>query len=364
MENMYEDYEKTIKKEHSFGWTPKYETEFSTRLSLIEFLSISERTIQNLGWDLVYKEDKTIEAKRNEKAFGNERWTEAISATFEYGKIKVRSVSLGSEMWDFGRNSKRVKLFIHAFQETEKSFSKDELKKIVTENTTKDNWDDYVIPETLPTPGKVVEPKFYIPLIGGILLSILMALLLAKISISAGYIIGLFEFLVGITIGFVFKYLIKFSNYTNYDKLHYVLIGVIVLTYLLNQYFQYELILLENNYNRIGFFDFFKIRFKKGLSIGKLNTGWIGLVLSWIFQLVITYSVSVMAVVRNIAQFQIDRVAHEVIDFAFYHFVKDKTENQVRKELALKGWTERQKQDEVFEAIGALHITQEINRTT
>ncbi|MDD2965264.1 MAG: hypothetical protein PHU33_15050 [Bacteroidales bacterium] len=362
MEEKYKQYEKTIKKKHSFAWTPKYASEFTTRLSAKEFIAIAEKTFKDLGWDIVYQDDKSIEAKRSEKSLGTERWTEGITATFEYGKIQVKSVTLGNEMWDVGRNSKRVQLFIYAFQETEKSFDREELQNLVSEKETINNWDDYVVPDSLPKPDEVREPKFYIHIVGCSILTILIAFLLAKVSISGFYIIGLFEFLVGFIIGFTFKYLFKFSNFTNYDKLHYVILGTVGLTYLLNQYFQYEIILFENNYDRIGFFEFLKIKFEQGLTIKKLNTGWIGLLVHWILQLVITYYVTVMTVIRNLTKYQLDRVPPEVVDFAFYHFVKDKTEDQVRKELTLKGWTETQNQDEVFEAIGALQTTQDVNR--
>jgi hypothetical protein len=362
MEVKYKQYEKTIKKKHSFAWTPKYVSEFSSRLSAKEFIAVAEKTFKDLGWDIVYQDDTSIEAKRNQKSFGTKRWTEGITATFEYGKIKVKSVTLGNEMWDVGRNSKRVQLFIYAFQVTEKSFDRGELQNLVNEKETINNWDDYVVPDSLPKPYEIKEPKFFIPILGCSILSILIAFLLAKVSISGFYIIGLIEFLVGFAIGFTFKYLIKFSNFTNYDKLHYLILGTVGLTYLLNQYFQYEIILYENNYERIGFFEFLKIKFEQGLIIKKLNTGWIGLLIHWVLQLVITYYVTVMAVIRNLTKYQLDRVPHEVVDFAFYHFVKDKTEDQVRKELALKGWTEMQNQDEVFEAIGALQTTQDVNR--
>ena len=362
MEDKYKQYEKTIKKKHSFAWTPKYVSEFSTRLSAKEFIAIAEKTFEYLGWDIVYQDDKSIEAKRSEKSLGTERWTEGITATFEYGKIKVKSVTLGNEMWDVGRNSKRVQLFIYAFQETEKSFDKEELLGLVNEKETINNWDDYVVPDSLPIPDEIREPKFFIPIVGSLILSILIAFLLAKVSISGFYIIGLFEILVGFAIGFTFNYLIKFSNFTNYDKIRYVILGTIGLTYILNQYFQYEIILFENNYDRIGFFEFLKIKFEQGLTIKKLNIGWIGLIIYWVLQLVITYYVTVMGVIRNLTKYQLDRVPPEVVNFAFYHFVKDKTEDQVRKELALKGWTETQNQDEVFEAIGALQTTQEVNR--
>ena len=83
----YSTYEKNIKKSHRFGWTPKYTSEFKTRLSLHEFLIVAERTFNELEWVLVYQDDQTIEAKRKESSLGIERWTEGISATFEHGKI-------------------------------------------------------------------------------------------------------------------------------------------------------------------------------------------------------------------------------------------------------------------------------------
>ncbi|MFY8186939.1 MAG: hypothetical protein ACOVLC_03155 [Flavobacterium sp.] len=174
--------------------------------------------------------------------------------------------------------------------------------------------------------------------------------------------IGLFEFLVAISIGFVFKYLIQFSNFTNYTQLNQLLIGIIIFIYFLNIYFRYELIIYERQYNRIGFYEFLKIQFSEGLIIKSTNTGWIGLLIHWILQYVLTYYLASVFVVRNLTKYQLNRVPNEVFDFAFYHFFKDKNEGQVRIELASKGWTDAQSQDEVFEAIGALHTSQEINR--
>lgn len=362
MKEIYQQYEKTIKKKHSFAWTPKYVSEFSTRLNANEFIVVAEKTIKDLGWDLVYQDEKTIEAKRNKKSLGTERWTEGITATFTHGRVTVTSVSLGNEMWDIGRNSKRVQLFIYAFQETEKSFDKSDLQNLVNEKESVTNWDDYTVPESLPQPGDVREPNFYIPLLGCFVLSVLIGILLAKISTNGMYIIGLFELLVGLAIGLTVNYLVKFSNFTHYDKLYYLLIGTIGFTYILNQYAQYEIIMFENEYSRIGFYEFLKIKFEQGLIVKNMNTGWIGLLVHLGLQLVLTYYVLIMVFIKNLTKYQLERVPPEVVDFAFYHFVKDKTEDQVRKELALKGWTEKQLQDEVFEAIGALYTTHEVNR--
>lgn len=362
MKESLQIHEKTITKKHRFGWTPKFKEEFRTSLNNKLFISLAEKTFENLKWDLTYKNDQTIEAKRKENSYGIEKWTEAISASYSHGKVLVKSESLGNEIWDNGRNSKRVKLFIHAFKEIEKSFDKESLNKLEIEIDRKNNWDDYVIPKDLPKPEEAKKPNFTIPLIGGLVFSTLLAFIIAEISIHVIYVIGVFEFLAGLTIAFSLKYLIKTSNFTEFKKLQYLLIAMIILTYTLNQYFQYEIILNENNYERIGFLEFIKVSLEQGLTIKKVNTGWIGLLISWILQLVITYYVALSKLISTIAFYQLDRIPKEVLDFAFYHFIKEKSENEIRNELSQKGWSEKQNQDEVFEAIVAINSVQELTR--
>jgi hypothetical protein len=362
MKEKYQQYEKTIKKVHRLGWTPKYAQEFSTRLSNAEFMVIAVETFRNLDWEIVYQDEKTIEAKRNHHSLGFDRFTEGITATFEYGKIKVESVSLGNEMWDLGRNSKRVRLFIYAFQDTEKTIDKETLQNSIREKESVDNWDDYVIPDTLPEPNKTKEPNFQIQILGSVLVSVILAFLIAKVSASGVYVIGIFEFIVGFAMGFAFKYLFKLSNYTHYDKIHQVVIGSIGLIYVLNQYLQYEMVVYEYNYQFLGFFEYMNEKLTDGLMIKNSNTGWIGFIIHWGLQLVLTYYIATLFVIGHLTKFQLNRIPPEVLDFAFYHFIKDKTEDQVRNELASKGWTHKQNQDEVFEAIGALQTTREFTR--
>ncbi|HEX8013728.1 MAG TPA: hypothetical protein VF465_00715, partial [Flavobacterium sp.] len=132
--------------------------------------------------------------------------------------------------------------------------------------------------------------------------------------------------------------------------------------YLSNQYFQYEIILSENNYDRIGFFEFMKIRFAQGLTIKTLNTGWIGLVISWILQLGLTYAIAYFRLVSTIASYQLERIPTEVLDFTYYHLLKGKSEKEVRIELNNKGWTEIENQNEVFEAVQAIYGQIELGR--
>lgn len=362
MDEIFKNYEKTIKKKHSVNFTPKYKEEFRTSVNNTVFVAIAEKTVEKLGWDLVFKDEKNIEAKRKEKSLGIERWTEAITASYEYGNVVVKSESLGNEMWDAGRNSKRVKLFIYAFEETLKTFDRQSLNELEKEIEKKNNWDDYVIPESLPQPIQAKKPNILIPIIGGLIISLILGFVIAFISVRGMYFIGLFEFLVATAIAFAMKYLIKLSNFTDFNKLQYLLAGMILLIYLSNQYFQYEIILNENNYDRIGFLEFLKLRFSQGLTIKNLNTGWIGLVISWILQLGLTGLFVYLKIISILTKYAIERVPIEVVDFAYYHFVKEKTEDEVRNELAKKGWTDKVNQDEVFEAIGGFQNATELNR--
>lgn len=352
-------YQSTIKKKHSVAWTPKYEEEFRTNLNSIVFIPIVIKTFEKLGWDLVYQDENSAEAKRKRDLW---QWGQKITVTFDYGKVKVKSVSLGNEFWDIGRNSKRVKLFIYAFQQTEKEFDEEALTELEKQTEKANNWDDYKIPESLPKPKNRREPKLWIPIAGGLLTALVLGYVVALLSLKGIYIIGLFEVGVAIAIGFSLKFLIKASNYTNYNILNYTLIGMIVIIYLSNQYFQYQIILNENNYEPIGFFEFIKLRFEAGLTIKSLNTGLTGLVISWIFQLGFTYLIGILRLASNVTAYQLERVPMDVVDFAIYHFVKEKTENQVRSELSKMGWTDEQDQKEVFESIGAIQGATELNR--
>ncbi|TXF79230.1 hypothetical protein [Chryseobacterium sp.] len=362
MEDIFKDYEKTIKRKHSVNFTPKYKEEFRTSLNHTLFVAIAEKAVEKLGWDLVFKDENSIEAKRKEKSLGIERWTEAISASYAYGNIVVKSESLGNEMWDVGRNSKRVKMFIYSFEETLKTFDRQSLNELEKEIKKKNNWDDYVIPESLPQPTRAKEPNIFIPIIGGLVISLILGFVIAFISLKGMYFIGLFEFLVASAIALTMKQLIKLSNFTDFNKLQYLLAGMIILIYLSNQYFQYEIILNANNYDRIGFLEFLKLRFSQGLTFNSLDTGWIGLVISWILQLGLTGLFVYLKIVSVLTKYAIERVPVEVIDFTYYHFVKDKTEGEIRNELAKKGWTDKTNQNEVFEAIGGFQIATELNR--
>ncbi len=360
MDKKFQDFEYAIKGKHSFRFTPKYQESFSVRLKSRIFVEIAIKTIEALDWDLVYQDDKQLEAKRK----GDFRsWSHGITIKIDtFGNVEVKSVSLGNEMWDMGSNSKRVKLFIYAFNETLKTFDESQLSEIEMEIEKKDNYDDYKIPESLPSPKKYSKPNIFIPIIGISLMSVLIAYIIALLSLEGLYVIGLFEIAVGFILGISFMFLMKLGNYTDWKKINYILIVSIILVYMLNQYFQYKLILSRNNYAPIGLLAFMKLKLECGLILKSTNVGSIGLIISWIVQLGLTYLIGYMRTMSALLKIKIKRVPIEVVDFVMYHSLQGKKEISLRQELSNMGWKTELEQNMVFEAIDAIYTGLQLNR--
>jgi hypothetical protein len=362
MEQIYKDFEKTIKSKHSFRWTPKYKTVFPTTVKKDLVTEIASKVFEKLDWDIIHKDKETAEARRKNK-YGT--WTEKITVKVIHGNIvEVESCAVGNEMWDLGRNSKRVKLFEFAFKNEEKEFDAAKQIELEEEIERRDNWDDYVIPESLPQPKKRIEPTFAIPAIGGLLISIIFAYIIALISVNGIYIIGFFEALIGFAFGFSLKYLIRWGNFTDVEKLRYLILTMVAVFFFANQLFQYQIIIDKNNITDATFFDFIKFRLENGLKIKSLNTGWIGLILSWIFQVLFIYWIAILRAVSALIIFRMEKVPPEVVDFAYYHLIKEKSEQEVRQELYKMGWKSDSSQNEVFESIGAIEDRREFIRVT
>jgi hypothetical protein len=241
-----------------------------------------------------------------------------------------------------------------------KIIDEEQITKLEELTTAKDNWDDYVVPDIIPKPKKYNEPVIIIPVIGILVLSVAFGFLISRLSVHGLYVIGLYELAVGLIFAYSFKIFLPLSNYADFRNLK-TLLGVgILLTFFLNQYFQFQY--FKEQYNDLTFSIFIKERLKYGLKIKELNVGTIGLIISWIFQLGFTYLISYLNTFRIVLVFSIERVPKEVIEFALYHFVKGKEERAVRSELGKKGWGKSIEQDMVFEAISAAQGGQEYNK--
>ena len=351
-------YEQSIKRKHSFAWNPKFEEEFHTSLSKTLVLAIAIKTFEKLEWDIVYQDEETVEAKRKDRGI---KWTEKITVSYNYGKVKVSSVFLEG-VWDFGRNSLRVKLFIHAFAEIERGFDKAALAELEKETERKNNLDDYEIPTELPLPRKSRKPNIWIPIAGATLTALFFGYVLAYLAVEGFNIMILSAIIIGITLAFILKYLVRISNYVDFSKLKLIIIGSIIIIYASNQCLQYQIMVERYPGYPIGFFEFMKIKMETGFYLKSVDIGWILLLVIGAIQLIGSYSFCMLLFPAKLLKFQLERIPPEVVNFTYYHFVKGKNEEQIRAELSKMGWTEKLDQDEVFISLGALEATIDFNR--
>jgi hypothetical protein len=352
--------EDSIKKIHRVAFTPKFKDSFHTKLSKSAFIAIAIKVIEKIGWELVFYDEATVEAKKKNEW---DTFTEGISIKYDLGKVHIQSTSLGNDMWDFGRNSKRVKLFQLVLNQLELELSDEEITAFETEQKKVDEWEDYTVPKSLPAPTQNKKPNIYVPLLGSFLVAILLGYILA-FTISKGfYIIGLFDVGVGFVIGFTLAQLVKLGNYTDFKKLRIVLVVSVLISFLTSQYFIYQFHLSEAPLLDTDFISFMKLRFEAGLTIRSLNTGWIGLVISWGFLLFFGYYIGLVKLIGGILKHQLNRIPTEVLDYTIYLFIKENSEDEVRIKLSKMGWTDSEDQDSVLEAVEAVGAATEIRRS-
>lgn len=365
MKEEFKKYEKSIKKKYRFQWTPKFEEVIHTSLSKGAFIPIVLKTFEKLEWDIVFQDENSVEAKRMGSSLGPwDHWTEQISATYNHGNVRIKSQTLGNEMWDHGRNSKRVKLFAYAFRQTEKEYDKTALAKIQEDLEKIHNWDDYEVPETLPPPKAEKMPRFWIVIVFGSIIALALGYLSSVLSLKGirSFIFPPKSMVMGLVIVFTINRLIKLSNYTNFTNLRYLLIGIILLAFTSDFYFEYLAIQSINDFESFSFLQFTKLRLEAGLIVYTINIGAAGLIGLWIFEMGFIYLAASLLISISLNNYQIDRVPTEVVDFTFYHFIKEKTEDEVRAELSAMGWSKKEYQDSVFESLGALEAIHESNK--
>ncbi|GAB5416809.1 MAG: hypothetical protein Crog4KO_22980 [Crocinitomicaceae bacterium] len=352
--------EDSIKKVHKVAFTPKYKENFHTRLSREAFIALAKKVIEKIGWDLIYYDDFAVEAHRKNE-WGNV--TESITMTYDHHSVKIQSKSLGNQMWDVGRNSKRVKLFQLVLDQLESELSPEEIQYFEEKQKSEFEMSDYEIPETLPPPNRFKRPNLPIVVIIAVIAALGIGYTLGASFAHGFYLIGVFDVAIGFVLGLVMVEAFKLASYTNYANLRWIYIGGVALMFLSSQYFMFQIRMEQFPTVRLDFIEFMQLRLAHGLEIKGLNTGWIGLVISWLILVLVSYWIGIYRIGIGMVKFQLNRVPVEVIDFAVYYLVKGKTEDQVRDQLAKKGWTQAEYQNLVFEAVGALGDLQQMRRS-
>ncbi|EDM45094.1 hypothetical protein SCB49_03199 [unidentified eubacterium SCB49] len=361
MDIEYENLRNTIKRKHSFKYKPEFTESFKTDLNDNQIIPLIIEVFKKLEWPIVFRDKKSVEAKC-QGDFSNLVGKLTVTKT-NSNRIEVNSKSLEGNFFDFGKNSKRTGLFIALFQKLATEYKESgKLTELESEFEKQNNWADYKIPSELPKPKEFGEPNLVFSIIGGSIIAILFGLLIAFLTVNFTYFIGVYEFGIGIGIGYLFGQVLKKTNYIEFRPTQIIIGGMMILMFLTNLFTQYQLIIAENNISELGFFEFIKFRIEGGLTIKDLNTGWIGLTLSWIFQIVFPFFLAQAKVAGITMNYMIEKIPEKVLEYTIYLFDIGKQESEVRAELSQKGWNEKSDQDEIFEALGAINGFQQNNR--
>jgi len=109
----------------AFGFTPKYmETVQLDQLTPQQFLVLAIRIAKDLGWDIRFISDTGLIALKSKGMF---KWNARITIKIEDETVNLKSESIGSELFDLGRNKKTIAQFTNAFFDVRNTFVPEEL---------------------------------------------------------------------------------------------------------------------------------------------------------------------------------------------------------------------------------------------
>lgn len=350
MEVKFKEYEKKIKKIHKITFNPQYCEKLKVKVKESYIIPISIKAFQKLGWEVVFNDDRRVEAYRKDK-FNNS--TEKIKVLIlSPEEIEVRSISLTSGLWDQGHNSQRVKLFVYAFREIEKGLTREAYNE-AEDRLLSNFWDTYSPPEVLPAPENKTFPNVITFFLGSVLISLMMSYGISWISLKGYYTSVIAETVIALSIALAFNFLFRISNYSSYRTIKYLLTATIFFTYSLSHLFiMGSLFFIKTS---LTFHDLVNVRLNNDILFQSTGNIYEGFLLSFGFQISLTLFIAILRVNNNLRAFKIKRVPQEVTDFAYNQFLEGKNQNQVRMELTRKGWVNLKEQKEVMEAVEAFY---------
>lgn len=357
---------------HLFGRKLKYEENFKTDLSVKLFIEFTTVVIEEeLKWDIVYTDETSIEAKTMSKnsfvrADPNYLGEKIIITMNESGTINVMSRSMNVPgMWDMGRNHKWVTEYIIHFKNFLNKLTDDQIVALKKSIKEKKRDDVYIVPSILTQPITTRAPSSLLPIVGGAVIAIIVAGLLAYIS-SIMFVYILWGMIFGIVFAFTFAKFIQSGKYTEIKNLKIIGATSILLLYFFNQYFQYLIVINEHNLIELGFMEFIRLRLEHGFTLQRgdlrINYGSIGLILSWIFQIGFTYFIFLYRLTTAVMVSQVGKIPPDVIDFILNYLNEGKSEDYIRIELTKRGWKKKEDQNLAFKAVDATITAQQIIR--
>ncbi|MCF6297690.1 MAG: transposase [Flavobacteriaceae bacterium] len=226
---------------------------------------------------------------------------------------------------------------------------KKDLKIRENELQDKTYWKNYLTPKSLPRRETYSQPKMWLPIIGGIVISLIVGYGLAFIMASNFFYIVPIILVTGLIVAVLYGFIVEKSNCINFKFLLIVLFGIVLLSFLFGEYFYYELPKYDSS---VSFLNFFKSRFNVGMQLDDgagAGSGTVILITIWVGILASAFFISWLMLVR-LLRFLNNGVPEEVLEFGLYHLNDGKSKDQIRIELSQKRWNSKEDQDAVFNA--------------
>ena len=356
MKEEYENFKNSIKKKHSIRNTPQFEKNLDLPIKKSLFMPMSKRVIEILEWEFLIEDENTIHALVKNKWGSKQR----VNISFKsYQQKQVKSESSGGEIWDAGKNSKNVKLFIHVLKEELNKLNENEKEKIEKEYKQWVDWDDYEIPTELPKP-KLRKTQKWIPYLGSIVSVIFLGIIAGYLHLKKLDIPIITEVIIACIFWFTVTRLSKLGNFTDVQKLNYISLTSLALFILIRETSFYLLI----KYPWVSFTGFFEFELKyyaplynafPSVDVIFYLTSYLIAVLNVIFMLW-------LGLIKYISVLNAEKIPPEVMEFVSYLMNKNKTEKQIRYELSKHGWDSEKDQDAVFDSIGGILQIQELSK--
>jgi hypothetical protein len=227
------------------------------------------------------------------------------------------------------------------------------------QTVTDSSYEQYTAPVSLPSPTKEQPASFpIISIVLGCLTAVGLgiALFLASRLI---YIVILYNVFIGVCLGKVISYGIGVAGYRGVFMLKLVTTVCAFLVYLAFYVvlLAYALIYMEESFSFIELPIIFINFMREAAEVQEFfgaEIGTIGNIIIWIVELLITCFYSWAQVKIKLRAMDVESVPIEVIEFILYLYDKNYELNNVRRELADRGWRDRIDQDKALSATSSL----------
>lgn len=344
-----EEIKSSIKRKVIFKYKPDFSTSFKTNIKESQVIPLCFEVCRLLKWGIIEENENIIVAIKHRK-FGNS--SEQISIkTSNHNKIYLNSISLKQRFVDFGNNSQRVQMFMTLFQKLEKEYQySGKLEELETIYNKRNSWEDYKIPDTLPTPPKKREPNFNIVIIGVLLISIFTGVISGIYTFNFREPATIYPYITGAIIGYLFVRIVKYANFLKSERYPYFIIGIVFCTLIITMITNYFLLLEAKEIEAIHFYDFITSRVNNTLNVEQLNQG-----SSYIIQIIVISCIQyfiawIIFLYKRVKYFLYD-IPEEVTEYVLYLHHINTPESTIRMKLAEKGWSKKTDQNEAMDIL-------------